>query len=190
MYTDEVVVVNKHINSRNGVALNTRKINMPPIQPLYLTGKCYWAAVVEPNSTFEPAWQVDICLDADSKALVEGAGLNVRNKEDERGEFVTLKRKVQGKNGPRSAPTVVDSQNNSWDKKLIGNGSVVTVKALPFEWNYAGKAGKSADLAAVQVVELIEYGDDKDFEVVEGGYVNDAASQMADLESDDIPFGN
>ena len=74
---------------------------MPPIQPLYLTGKCYWASVVEPNSTFEPAWQVDLCLDADSKALVEGAGLNVRNKEDERGEFVTLKRKVQGKNGPR-----------------------------------------------------------------------------------------
>ena len=189
MYTDGVVVDKHNINSHNGVALNTRKINMPPIQPLYLTGKCYWAAVVEPNSTFEPAWQVDLCLDADSKALVEGAGLNVRNKEDERGEFVTLKRKVQGKNGPRQAPTVVDSQNNPWDKKLIGNGSVVTVKALPFEWNYAGKAGKSADLAAVQVVELVEYGD-KGFDVVEGGYVNDAASQMADLESDDIPFGN
>jgi hypothetical protein len=192
VYTDGVVVVvDKHnINSHNGVALNTRKINMPPIQPLYLTGKCYWASVVEPNITFEPAWQVDLCLDADSKALVEGAGLNVRNKEDERGEFVTLKRKVQGKNGPRQAPTVVDSQNNPWDKKLIGNGSVVTVKALPFEWNYAGKAGVSADLAAVQVVEFIEYAMDKDFDVVEGGYVNDASSQMADLESDDIPFGN
>jgi hypothetical protein len=80
----------------------------------------------------------------------------------------------------------VDSQNNPWDKKLIGNGSVVTVKALPFEWNYAGKAGTSADLAAVQVVELVEYAMDKDFDVVEGGYVNNAASEM----SDDIPFGN
>jgi hypothetical protein len=198
VYTDGVVVVDKHnINSHDGVALNTRKINMA-IQPLYLTGKCYWAAVVEPNSTFEPAWQVDLCLDADTKALVEGAGLNVRNKEDERGEFVTLKRKVQGKNGPRTAPTVVDSQNNPWvvedeegnsEYKLIGNGSVVTVKALPFEWNYAGKAGTSADLAGVQVVELIAYGDEG-FKVVKGGYVNEAASQMADLESDDIPFGN
>ena len=93
---------------------------------------------------------------------------------------------MQGKNGPRQAPTVVDSQNNPWDKKLIGNGSVVTVKALPFEWNYAGKSGKSADLAAVQVVELVEYGD-KGFDVVEGGYVNEAAEQFA---SDDIPFGN
>ena len=79
----------------------------------------------------------------------------------------------------------MDSQNNPWDNKLIGNGSVVTVKALPFEWNYAGKSGKSADLAGVQVVELVEYGD-KDFDVVEGGYVNKAATEM----SDDIPFGN
>ena len=143
------------------------------ITPLYLTGKCYWASVVEPNSTFEPTWQLDLCLDSDTKALVEEAGLNVRNKDDERGEFVTLKRKV------------VDSRNNSWDDKLIGNGSVVTVKALPYEWNYAGKSGKSADLAAVQVVELVEYGD-KDFDVVEGGYVNNSSTEM----SDDIPFGN
>ena len=155
------------------------------ITPLYLTGKCYWASVVEPNSTFEPTWQLDLCLDSDTKTLVEEAGLNVRNKDDERGEFVTLKRKVQGKNGPRKAPVVVDSRNNSWDDKLIGNGSVVTVKALPYECSYAGKSGKSADLAAVQVVELIEYGD-KDFDVVEGGYVNNSSTEM----SDDIPFGN
>mgnify|MGYP006404783189 FL=1 len=185
MYTDGVKVVDKYINSHDGVALNTKDTFNMPIQPLYLTGKCYWASVIEPNSTFEPAWQVDLCLDEDTKALVQEAGLTVRNKDDDRGEFVTLKRKVQGKNGPRQAPTVVDSQNNAWDKKLIGNGSVITVKALPFEWNYAGKAGKSADLAAVQVVELVEYGD-KGFDVVEGGYVNQAAAEM----SDDIPFGN
>ena len=39
--------------------------------------------------------------------------------------------------------------------------------------------------SAVQVVELVEYGD-KGFDVVEGGYVNEAAAEM----SDDIPFGN
>ena len=103
-----------------------------------------------------------------------------------------MKRKVQGKNGPRLAPKVVDSQNNPWvvededgksDYKLIGNGSVVTVKALPYEWNYAGKSGKSADLAAVQVIELIEYGNEG-FDIVDGGYVNEATSEI----SDDIPF--
>ena len=186
MYTDGVVVVDKHnINSHNSVALNTKDTFNMVNQPLYLTGKCYWASVVEPNNTFEPAWQVDLCLDEDTKALVQEAGLKIRNKDDERGAFVTLKRKVQGKNGPRQAPSVVDSQNNPWDRKLIGNGSVIAVKALPFEWSYAGKAGTSADLAAVQVVELVEYGD-KGFDVVEGGYVNEAAADM----SDDIPFGN
>ena len=113
--------------------------------------------------------------------MVEKAGLNIRDKSDDRGEFITLKRKVQGKNGDRPAPKVVDSQNNLWDKKLIGNGSVITVKALPYEWHYAGKSGISADLAAVQVVELVEYGDE-DFDVVDGGYVNEATV------SDDIPF--
>ena len=186
MYTDGVKVVDKHnINSHISVALTTKDTFNMPIQPLYLTGKCYWASVIEPNSTFEPAWQVDLCLDEDTKALVQEAGLNVRNKNDDRGEFVTLKRKVQGKNGPRSAPSVVDSQNNPWDKKLIGNGSVVTVKALPFEWNYAGKSGVSADLAAVQVVDFIEYtsGADNDFDVVEGGYVTPTIEE-------EIPFAS
>ena len=194
MYTDGVKVVDKYINSHDGVALNTKDTFNMPIQPLYLTGKCYWASVVEPNTRYEPTWQVDLCLDEDTKALVQEAGLTVRNKDDDRGEFVTLKRKVQGKKGARQAPKVVDSQNNPWvvededgksEYKLIGNGSVVTVKALPFEWNYAGKSGKSADLDAVQVVELVEYGD-KGFDVVEGGYVNQATAEM----SDDIPFGN
>ena len=50
---------------------------------------------------------------------------------------------------------------------------LVNVKAVPFEWNYAGKSGVSADLAAVQVVDFIENTlvQVNDFDVVEGGYV-------------------
>jgi len=57
----------------------------------------------------------------------------------------------------------------------------VNVKAVPFEWDYAGKTGVSADLAAVQVVDLIEYAGSGvgDFDVVKGGYVSD----------EEIPFG-
>ena len=37
--------------------------------PIMLTGKVYWASVVEPNTTYEPAWQVDMCIeDAETKA--------------------------------------------------------------------------------------------------------------------------
>ena len=80
----------------------------------------------------------------------------------------------------RAAPIVKDSQNNLWDGKLVAIGSNVNVKAIPFEWSYAGKSGISADLAAIQVVDFIEYsgGGGEDFTPVEGGYVqqNEAAS--------------
>ena len=68
---------------------------------------------------------------------------------------------------------------------MIANGSVVNVKAVPFEWTYAGKSGISADLAAVQVIDFIEYtgGDGSDFEVVPGGYVTETVEE-------DIPFAS
>ena len=46
--------------------------------------------------------------------------------------------------------------------------------------NYAGKSGVSADLAAVQVVDFIEYtsGADNDFDVVPGGYVTEGAEEI------------
>ena len=187
MYTDGVVVVDKHnINSHDGVALNTRKINMA-MAPIYLTGICDYASITKPNTRFEHVWEIDIRLDDDTKALVEGVGAKVLYKED-RGEYVKCKRKTENKNGPTKAPTVVDSQNNPWDDKLIGNGSLVKVKALPFNWNFAGKTGISLDLDKVQVIELVPYGDQsEDFDIVEGGYVNEAAASEM---SDDIPFGN
>jgi len=150
------------------------------LEPIYLSGKCHYASVVEPNTTFEPTWQIDIALDKESKKLVEAAGLSIKNKGDDRGDYVTLKRKVLRKDGSRRrAPSVKDSQNNPWDSKLIGNGSTVNVKALPFDWSYAGKTGRSADLTAVQVVDLIEYNTD-DFDVVEDGYINtEAANDLA-----------
>ena len=107
-------------------------------------------------------------------------------RRDDRGDFVTIKRKVERKDGTqRQGPIVKDSQNNNWDGKLIANGSVVNVKAVPFEWTYAGKSGISADLAAVQVVDFIEYtsGADNDFDVVEGGYVTETSEE-------DIPFAS
>ena len=146
-----------------------------------ISGIAYWAAITNPNTTFDSdgVWSVDICnLDEKSLATVKNDGLILKNKGDERGDFVTIKRKVMRKDGTeRKAPIVKDSQNNMWDDKLIANGSLVNVKAIPYEWNYAGKSGVSADLAAVQVVDFIEYTDSKeDFAPVDGGYVQESAS--------------
>jgi hypothetical protein len=73
----------------------------------------------------------------------------------------------------RHPPIVKDSENNLWNGKLIANGSTVNVKAIPFDWDYAGNSGVSADLAAVQVVDFIEYSSGEDFEPVKGGYVQE-----------------
>jgi|TARA_R100001530_G_C4320355_1_gene155533 hypothetical protein len=150
--------------------------------PIFLTGKCHYACIIEPNTKFDPVWSIQIEVDDDNRPTIEDAGLPINNKGDDRNDFVTIKRKVMRKDGTsRRPPIVKDSQNNLWNDKLIGNGSVVNVKAVPFEWDYAGKTGVSADLAAVQVVDLIEYAGSGvgDFDVVKGGYVSD----------EEIPFG-
>ena len=146
--------------------------------PIYITGKCHYASITEPNTKFDPVWSIQVEVNDENRSVIEEANLKITNKGDERGDFVTIKRKVMRKDGTeRKAPIVKDSQNNMWDDKLIANGSLVNVKAIPYEWNYAGKSGVSADLAAVQVVDFIEYTDSKeDFAPVDGGYVQESAS--------------
>ena len=51
---------------------------------------------------------------------------------------------------------------------LVGNGSKVKVLYKPFDWKFAGKSGTSLDLQAVQVIDLVPYGEDFD---VSDGYV-------------------
>tara|TARA_R100000030_G_C3200944_1_gene110877 strand:- start:175 stop:636 length:462 start_codon:yes stop_codon:yes gene_type:complete len=145
--------------------------------PVYITGKCHYASITEPNTKFDPVWSIQVEINDDNREVVEKSGLKVANKGDERGDFVTIKRKVHRKDGTqRNAPLVMDSQNNRWNNdKKIANGSTVNVKAIPYEWDYAGKSGISADLAAVQIVDFIEYsGNQQDFAPVDGGYVQEA----------------
>ena len=145
--------------------------------PIYITGKCHYASITEPNTKFEPVWSIQIEVDDNNRSVIEGANLPINNKGDDRGDFVTIKRKVLRADGSqRAAPFIKDSQNNTWNGKLIANGSTVNVKAVPYNWNYAGKSGVSADLSAVQVVDFIEYTrDNEDFKPVEGGYVQEEA---------------
>ncbi len=145
--------------------------------PIYITGKCHYASITEPNTKFDPVWSIQVEINDDNREVVEKSGLKVANKGDERGDFVTIKRKVHRKDGTqRNAPLVMDSQNNRWNNdKKIANGSTVNVKAIPYEWDYAGQSGVSADLAAVQIVDFIEYsGNQQDFAPVDGGYVQEA----------------
>lgn len=149
-----------------------------------ITGKAYWAHVQSPNTTYEPEWGIDVCVDDKNREAIMKDGLDIKNKGDDRGDFVHIRQKVSRRDGTQNdAPVVVDAQKNPIDS-LIGNGSLVNVLYTPFEWNMNGKSGTSAILKKVQVVDLVSYGEDLD--VVAGGYVANA-SNNSNLE-DEVPF--
>jgi hypothetical protein len=76
------------------------------------SGKAYWASVTKPNTTFEPVYTVDLVISDSDAQNLQAKGIKVKDfsLKDEDGEpqyigkAITIKRKVNGKNGPREAP--------------------------------------------------------------------------------------
>lgn len=88
--------------------------------------------------------------------------------------------KIDDLGGP---PKVVDAEGNAWNKGLIGNGSVCTVKLNVYSGTYEDEAGKSwpftaASLEGVRVDEWVPYGKDED---------DDGDDEEA-VPNDGIPF--
>ena len=83
-----------------------------------------------------------------------------------------------------SAPLILDAQKRTIMNTLIGNGSTVNVLYTTYEWKFKGRAGVSADLKKVQVVDLVPYQGDADdaFDVIPEGYTS--------TEADEIPFAS
>ena len=151
-----------------------------------ISGTAYWASVIAPNTKFDAdgVWTIDIGnLDDLNKKKAQKDGLTVKNKGDEKDDFVTIKRKVRNAKGNLNRqPNVVDANKTLITETMIGNGSKVNVLYEPFEWNFGGKTGVSADLRAVQVTELVPYTTEEDdaFTIVPDGFTSD--------EAEDIPF--
>lgn len=122
--------------------------------------RCQWASVIEPNTKFEHRWEIEAFLsDAQAAALVD-AGLKI--KDDDGVKTLRFKRKVSGtkKDGGTyklDPPKVVDAHKVPFDK-LIGNGSLVNIQYSIRSGEMMGNAYTKADLVAVQVLELVEYG--------------------------------
>ncbi len=128
-------------------------------------GKAYWASVTQPNTTFEPVYTVDLVVSDEVAKEFEGKGFKVKDfsLKDESGEpqyvgkALTIKRKVNGgKTGVRPAPKLFDKDKKEIDVK-VGNGSDVRVQYNVYDWEYAGRSGKSLDLQALQVINLVEF---------------------------------
>lgn len=151
-----------------------------------ISGTAYWASVITPNTKFDAdgVWTIDVGnLDDLNKKKAQKDGLTVKNKGDEKDDFVTIKRKVRNAKGNLNRqPNVVDANKTLITETMVGNGSKVNVLYEPFEWNFGGKTGVSADLRAVQVTELVPYTTEEDdaFDVIPDGFTSD--------EAEDIPF--
>lgn len=128
-----------------------------------------------PKHRIGPAYKIDLMLnDAKQLKKAESLGLVIREKDDKHPHpFVTIKSKV--KEG-RNPPLCIDSQKNPIPKNiLIGNGSEVRVRFLP--WSY-GEGEVTAILQEIQVVKLVEYKPTKEevekkgafLDKVEGGF--------------------
>ena len=142
-----------------------------------IQGKAYWASLINPNTTFDSdgTWSIDVRLYEKNKNIAEADGLAIKNKNDDRGDFVNIKRHVKRKDGNMNkAPEDLDAQKRTMIDTLIGNGSTVNVLYTTYEWKFKGRSGVSADLKKVQVVELIPYQGDADdaFDVVPDGFVS------------------
>ena len=100
------------------------------------------------------------------------------------------------KSGEDKTPVrVVDMFGQDIDARTIGNGSVVNVQYTVRDWEFQGRKGRTPELVAVQVVELIEYtGGTKASTTNEFDFLareevvldTDVPSDDLDLGSDDI----
>jgi len=148
-----------------------------------ISGDAFWASIVAPNTKFDPKWSIDVSnLDKAAQKQLEADGLGdkIQNKGDDRGDFISIKRNVSKHDGSQNmAPEVKDGQNKPVLNTLIGNGSKVNVLYRAYDWDNSFGKGRSADLAAVQVVELVAYEGDgaEGFEAVDGAYTFDGDSE-------------
>lgn len=159
-----------------------------------ITGNVKWACVQTPNEKYEPAWSVDVIVDSDKAKELHAQGLNV--KKDKDGDIIfKVKQKVFRKDGARNQPPRVVDGDKQPVLSLIGNGSVCNVQYRARPWEYAGDSGVSADLIAIQVVDLVPYegGVSDEFDTVtkpeQGVSAQEApALNSEDNTEDDLPF--
>lgn len=129
-----------------------------------LKGTAYWAKIVgkprpgygtTPNNGPEE-WSIDISLEGED--LKEFKKLNllspkVKNKGDERGDFIQFRRKAISQEGAQNNPFDIYAPNaEKWDgRTLIGNGSKIF-----FQFGL-DKAGERARLYSIQIAKLVPY---------------------------------
>ena len=163
-----------------------------------ISGTAYWAKVHQPHYdqyNEKGIFSIDVTVDAKTKKQLQDLGLGprIKNKGDERNDFITIKRKYTRKDGTKnSAPRVVDSKRTPVSPDiLIGNGSLVNVAFDTYDYDIKGNKGVGSSLKAVQVTKLVEYSPSENLDEFseESGYQTPTnGASKNELEDDKLPF--
>lgn len=128
-------------------------------KPFKMSGvTLFWASLASPNPMSDK-YQVDLCSLTEHQVKgLEAKGLEVHNKGDERGYYLTAKSKFP--------ITTTDTKGELIRGNTVGNGSVGDVILVTYPFT-VGK-GTGLGVNKLVVTEQIEYGNDiADFDDVE-----------------------
>lgn len=143
-----------------------------------ISGKAYWASVLEPKDNYAgdaKEYAIDFVPDAESRErFVKVFGtdkfkpvVGSNGKTHVSGaEHLKFKRPTTKRDGTAIQElSVVDSRGNPWPKsEAIGNGSEVSLIVSDYEWEYRGKTGIKANLDKVRVDNHVPYEAREDFD--------------------------
>lgn len=154
-----------------------------PIESQILEGIAMYAFVHQPdkgNAKYKipPAYKIEVQFDKpDQLKKAQDLGLKIREPDGEKFTFPYASFRSKVKEG-RNPPRIMDSQRNPIDPKiLVGNGSRVRVRFIPFEY---GAGEITAVLQDTMVLELVKYeaGPREGYlEAVPGGYVASSSEE-------------
>ena len=138
---------------------------------MVIQGKALWASVQAPNEKFPPpVYCIDLVIDQELADTLTADGVSVKTNKENGELTVKAKRAQFRKDGTlNTKPNCVDMAKQPFTD-LIGNGSLVNLQVNVFDWEFAGKKGRSLDFVGVQVVEHVAFsGSSDEFESTEDG---------------------
>lgn len=123
-------------------------------KPVVVACELHWPFLNKPND-MSGKYQVDISkLSSKAVQVLSDMGIAVRNKGDDRGNYITVK----SQNPIKPA----FSNTDEVDSSLIGNGSKANAAIKPYHWDFKGKQGTSASLSKLLITEVAVYDKDGD----------------------------
>lgn len=117
-------------------------------KPVVINATAFWANLQSMNE-LSGKYQVDLGQLSDGAVeALESQGISVRNKDNEQGNFITVK--------SRNPMKAYDTHGEEVGA-LIGNGSTVKAVIGYYDWSFQSKKGRSPSLLKLVVTDLSVY---------------------------------